>query len=105
MAIPTNTFQSTSAIGNREDLSDIIYRISPTQTPLLNLASKTKATATTHEWQTQDLAGASASNEQLEGDDASAKTITPTVRLQNRTQISTKTVIVSGTQMSGVNRD
>ena len=103
MAIPTNTFQSTTAVGNREDLSDIIYRISPTQTPLLNLASKTKASFTTHEWQTQDLAAASASNEQLEGDDASAKAVTPTVRLQNRTQISTKTVIVSGTQMSGVN--
>jgi hypothetical protein len=103
MATPTNTFSSTAAIGNREDLSDIIYRISPTQTPLLNLASKTKATATTHEWQTQDLAAASGSNEQLEGDDASAKSVTPTVRLQNRTQISTKTVIVSGTQMSGVN--
>ena len=93
MAIPTNTFQSTAAIGNREDLSDVIYRIAPTLTPLMNLASKGKATATTHEWQTQDLAAASGSNEQLEGDDASAKSITPTVRLTNRTQISTKTVI------------
>jgi len=103
MTAPTNTFLTTAAIGNREDLADIIYRISPTQTPVLNLASKTKATFTTHEWQTQDLAAASGSNEQAEGDDASAKSITPTVRLQNRTQISTKTVIVSGTQMSGTN--
>ena len=103
MTAPTNTFLTTAAIGNREDLADIIYRISPTQTPVLNLASKTKATATTHEWQTQDLAAASGSNEQAEGDDASAKSITPTVRLTNRTQISTKTVIVSGTQMSGTN--
>ena len=100
MAIPTNTFQSPTAIGNREDLADIIYRISPTQTPVLNLASKAKATNTTHEWQTQDLAAASSSNEQLEGDDASAKSVTVTVRLQNRTQISTKTVIVAGTQQS-----
>jgi hypothetical protein len=61
------------------------------------MASKTKATNTLHEWQTQDLAAASA-NAQAEGDDASAKTVTPTVRLNNRTQISTKTVIVSGTQ-------
>jgi hypothetical protein len=97
------TYLSTAAIGNREDLTDIIYRISPTQTPVLNLASKTKATATTHEWQTQDLAAASGSNEAAEGADASDKTVTPTVRLTNRTQISTKAVYVSGTQMSGVN--
>lgn len=99
MAAPTNTFLTTAAIGNREDLTDAIYRISPTQTPVLNMASKAKATNTLHEWQTQDLAAA-ASNAQAEGDDASAKTVTPTVRLGNRTQISTKTVIVSGTQQS-----
>lgn len=99
MAAPTNTFLTTAAIGNREDLTDAIYRISPTQTPVLNMASKTKATNTLHEWQTQDLAAA-ASNAQAEGDNASAKTVTPTVRLNNRTQISTKTVIVSGTQQA-----
>jgi hypothetical protein len=99
MAAPTNTYSTTSAIGNREDLSDVIYRITPTQTPLLSMAAKSKATNTLHEWQTQDLAAA-ASNAQAEGDDANAKTVTPTVRLTNRTQISTKTVIVSGTQQA-----
>ncbi len=99
MAAPSGTFLTTAAIGNREDLSDAIYRISPTQTPVLMMAAKTKATATLHEWQTQDLAAAAA-NAQVEGDDASAKTVTPTVRLTNRTQISTKTVIVSGSQQS-----
>lgn len=98
MTAPTNTYSTTSAIGNREDLTDVIYRISPTQTPVLNLASKSKATNTLHEWQTQDLASAVTNNAQAEGDNASAKSVTPTVRLQNRTQISTKTVIVSGTQ-------
>jgi hypothetical protein len=78
----------------------MIYRISPTLTPILNLASKSKATNTLHEWQTQDLAAASASNAQAEGDNASAKTVTVTVRLNNKTQISTKTVIVSGTQQA-----
>jgi hypothetical protein len=99
MTAPTNTFISTAAIGNREDLSDTIYRISPTQTPVLNMAAKAKATSTLHEWQTQDLAAA-ASNAQVEGDDATAKVVTPTVRLQNRTQISAKTVVVSGTQQA-----
>lgn len=98
MTAPTNTFLTTSAIGNREDLTDVIYRISPTQTPVLNMAAKSKATNTLHEWQTQDLASAVSNNAQVEGDNASAKSVTPTVRLQNRTQISTKTVVVSGTQ-------
>ena len=97
MTAPTNTFSSTAAIGNREDITDVIYRISPTATPFMSMMAKTKATNTLHEWQTQDLAAA-ASNAQAEGDNASAKTVTPTVRLNNRTQISTKTVIVSGTQ-------
>lgn len=99
MAAPSNTFLTTAAIGNREDLTDAIYRISPTQTPVLNMASKSKATNTLHEWQVQELASAAA-NAQAEGDNASAKAVTPTVRLTNRTQISTKTVVVSGTQQS-----
>ena len=49
--------------------------------------------------QVQELASAAA-NAQAEGDDASAKSVTPTVRLTNRTQISTKTVIVAGTQQA-----
>jgi Family of unknown function (DUF5309) len=97
MTAPTGTFLTTAAIGNREDLTDVIYRISPTQTPVLNMASKAKATNTLHEWQTQDLATA-ASNAQAEGDTITAKTVTPSVRLTNRTQISAKAVAVSGTQ-------
>lgn len=99
MTAPTNTYLTTSDVGRREDLIDIIYRISPTQTPVLNMAAKTKATNTLHEWQVQDLASAVTNNAQAEGDDASAKTITATARLTNRTQISTKTVIVSGSEM------
>lgn len=100
MTTPTGTFLTTAAIGNREDLTDTIYRISPTATPFISLAAKGKASNTLHEWQTQDLASAVTNNAQVEGDNASAKTVTPTVRLNNRTQISTKTVIVSGTQQA-----
>lgn len=99
MAAPTNTFLTTAAIGNREDLSDIIYRITPTVTPLLSMAAKAKATNTLHEWQTQDLAAA-ANNAQAEGDTLTAKVVTPTVRLTNRTQISAKAIVVSGTQQA-----
>lgn len=100
MAAPSGTFLTTAAIGNREDLTDVIYRISPTVTPTLTMASKGKASNTLHEWQTQDLATAAA-NAQAEGDDATtAKTVTPTTRLTNRTQIATKIVFVSGTQQA-----
>jgi len=100
MTAPSNTYVTTSAIGNKEDLSDIIYRISPTTTPLMNMAAKAKASNTLHEWQTQDLASAVTTNAQAEGDNATAKSVTPTVRLSNRTQIASKTVIVSGTQQA-----
>lgn len=99
MAAPTNTMVTTdlNAISNREDLSDIMYRISPTQTPVLTRSAKAKATHTLHEWQVQELAAA-ATNKQAEGDDLSAKAITAPVRLTNRCQISTKGIIVSDSQ-------
>lgn len=97
MAAPGNTFLTTAAIGNREDLTNIISRIDPTDTPVYSMSGKAKATATLHEWQTQALVAA-ASNAQVEGDDFSASAVTPTVRLTNRTQISTKAIVVSGSQ-------
>lgn len=103
MASPTNTLQSYNAVGNREDLSDIITRISPTTTPFMSGIGKSKASNTLHEWQTQDLTAAS-NNAQIEGDDVSTFTAPiATVRLNNRTQISTKSVVVSDTQTSGMN--
>jgi hypothetical protein len=100
MALPTNTFTTYSAVGNREDLSDMIYRIDPTDTPFVTGIEKTKATAVNHEWQTQALAAANTANAQLEGDDATADATTPTVRLGNVAQISRKVPQVSGTQQA-----
>ena len=100
MALPTNTFTTFSAVGNREDLSDMIYRIDPTDTPFMTGIDKAKATAVNHEWQTQALAAANTANAQLEGDDASADATTPTVRLGNICQISRKVPQVSGTQQA-----
>jgi len=98
MAIVANTFLTFSAIGNREDLADAIYNISPTDTPFMGRIGKTKASAVLHEWQTDALAAAAA-NAQLEGDDhTSFAAVTPTVRIGNRCQISSKDTIVSGTQ-------
>jgi hypothetical protein len=100
MALPSNTFTTYSAIGNREDLSDMIYRIDPTDTPFMTGIDTTKATAVNHEWQTQALAAAVATNFQLEGDDAAADAATATVRLGNTAQISRKVPYVSGTQQA-----
>src|SRR5713226_6000544 len=98
MALPTNTFATYEAIGNREDLSDVIYRIDPTDTPFCTAAEREKATAVAHEWQTQARAAVDTTNAQLEGDDASTNATTPTVRLGNICQISDKVARVTGTQ-------
>lgn len=97
MAQPAATFSTYDATGNREDLEDIIYDISPTDTPFLSNAGRIKAKATWHEWQTDALAAAAA-NKQIEGNDAVANTATATTRYGNYNQISAKTIVVSGTQ-------
>jgi hypothetical protein len=91
------TFTAHTAIGQREDLTDIIYDISPTETPFMSSIGKTKATAVYHEWQTDSLAAATTANAAIEGADATSATLSPTVRLGNYTQIIQKTVQVSGT--------
>jgi hypothetical protein len=97
MTVPTNTFLTFSAIGNREDLTDVIYNISPTETPFMNMCGKAKAEATNHEWQTDTLAAA-ADNKNIQGDDAVNDAVAATTRLGNRTQIADKVVQISGTQ-------
>ena len=98
MAQPTNTFDTYDSVGEREDLSDVIYSISPTDTPFLSSAAKTQATAVLHEWQTDSLAAASTSNAVIEGDEATLDASTATTRLSNSTQIMDKTVVITGTQ-------
>lgn len=100
MALPADTVSTYSSVGNREDLSDIIYSVDPTDTPFLSGLERVKSTAVNHEWQTQALAAASASNAVLEGDDATTDAATPTVRLGNVNQISDKVARVTGTQQA-----
>ena len=100
MAQPTNTFDTYDSVGEREDLSDFIYSISPTDTPFLSSAAKTQATAVVHEWQTDALAAASSSNAVIEGDEATLDASVATVRLSNSSQIMDKTVVITGTQES-----
>jgi len=96
MAQPTNTFDTYDTKGIREDLSNVIYDVSPEETPLLSAIAKVKATNTLHEWQTDTLRN-SAVNAHLEGGDTTADAMSPTERLQNSTQIFKNAVVTSGT--------
>lgn len=97
MGAPTNAFQTYQAVGNREDLIDVITNISPMETWFTSNSGTTKATAVKHEWQTDALAAAAA-NAVIEGDDLTASAITPTTRVQNSCQILRKSFIVTDTQ-------
>ena len=100
MAQVTGTHSTYDAKGNREDLSDIIYDVSPTETPFLSSIGKVKATSTKHEWQTDALAAAVSTNATIEGDEATINAAVATARVFNYTQIADNCAIVSGTQES-----
>ena len=96
MAQPTNTFDSYDARGIREDLADVIYDISPSETPFYSSTAKVTATNTYHEWQT-DALRASADNKHVEGDETVAEARSATSRLGNYTQIFKNAVTIADT--------
>ena len=90
-------FKTYDATAIREDLSDVIYDISPTDTPFMSsIAGKGSVSNTLFEWQTEALAAAVINNYQVEGADAGTAATTVTARVTNQTQISKKVVEVSG---------
>lgn len=102
MTQPTNTFDSYDMKGIREDLSDIIYDVSPEETPFYSKTKKVKASSTYHEWQT-DALRAAAANAHIEGDDTTANARTATSRLGNYTQIFKNAVVIPDTD-EGLNK-
>ena len=90
-------YKTYDARGLREDLTDVIYDISPTDTPIMSSIGKGKATAVYHEWQTDSLAAATTGNAAVEGATATEASLSPTTRLGNYTQIVQKTIMISGT--------
>jgi hypothetical protein len=96
MAQPSNTFDSYDAVGIREDLSDIIYDVSPEETPFYTKCKKVKATNALHEWQT-DALRAAAANAHIEGDEITANARTATSRLGNYSQIFVDAVSIPDT--------
>jgi hypothetical protein len=98
MANPTGTFATYQAIGRKEDLSDIIYNISPTDTPFQSMIGRSKATSTKHEHQTDAFATSSATGQVVEGNTPTNTTVTPTVRVFNYCEILQDAFQISGTQ-------
>lgn len=96
--VATNTIQTMTRVGNREDLSDIIYNISPTETPFVTAIGRGKADAVYHEWQTDTLVDANANNKAVQGDDLANESRPATSRVGDYTQIMTKVVGTSTTQ-------
>lgn len=92
----TGVYDTYDTVGIREDLANRIWDVSPTDTPIASMSPKSSATATKHEYQVDRLA-APAHSAAVEGADAPADGSTPTARLDNITQIITKSAIVSGT--------
>lgn len=102
MAIITNTLQRASVIGVREELSDLISRITPVDVKFMSSIKKKSCSNTMFEWQTDTL-GTPANNAQIDGDDASFTAVAQPTRWNNQTQISSKTFIISDTS-NAVNR-
>lgn len=98
MSQTANTFDTFAAKGIRESLSNVIYNISPEETPFMSNIGRENVKNTYFEWQTDSLAAASTTNAQVEGDDVSSfDSTSATTRVGNYTQISNKTVLISGT--------
>lgn len=96
----TNALATYDVTTNREDLSDAVYRISPTDTPFVSSVPRAKATAVLHEWSLDALATPSTANAQLEGDALTRSSSTSPSRVQNYCQILKQDATVSGTQQA-----
>ena len=99
MTAPTNTVTTvTPNIGIREDLENKIWRVAAEDTPFISAIGSTKCTSTFHEWQTEALTAASATNAHLEGDDVTVESPNLTTRVGTYCQILTKAARVARTQ-------
>jgi hypothetical protein len=98
MTQPTETFDSYDAVGNREDLQDKIYMVSPEATPVVSSIRRMKASQRLHEWQRDTLAAPNKDNAVIEGDDRTGTALTATSRVANTVQLFDKVAVVSDTQ-------
>lgn len=92
-----SALKTYDAVGNREDLTDVIAVITRHETPLYSGLEKVQAHARLHEWQTDSLTTGSA-NAQIEGADFTFAIPGARTRVTNNTQIFSKSLEVSETQ-------
>lgn len=97
MAQVTGAFDTYEAVGNREELAEAIYMITPEDTPLMTLIGREPVKSTHPEWQKDNLAPPAA-NQVVEGDTWAFTEFTATDRVGNYTQISDKKIAVTRTQ-------
>jgi galactitol-specific phosphotransferase system IIB component len=100
MAVPTNTYQTFQTVGIKEELSDAIYNIAPTETPFTSMIAKGKVKNTYFEHQIDTLAAANADNATVEGDDATTDAAVATTRVGNYVQLMDKVVRVASTNQA-----
>src|SRR3954470_12354856 len=97
MAKLAGTVLQSDIKGGREDMSDMIYNISPTDVPMFTAAGKDDADAVFTEWKIDSLAAADGNNAQPEGNEHTFALPAFTTRIGDYCQISDKTAIVAGT--------
>ena len=97
MAKVTNAFDTYTATADREDLSNIIYNISPMQTPFMSSIGTRNVKNVVFDWQTESLPTPSGAG-QLEGFELSRAASTATTRASNVCQISYRDATVTGSQ-------
>src|SRR6185437_12586344 len=100
MTVPTSTLQVYTQTNIREDLIDAVYNVDPFKTPLFNMCKKAEARQTFHEWDVDTLAAQNLNNAAVEGDNPTNIAIAATGRMGNYTQISVKTIQISGTSQA-----
>lgn len=79
----------------REQLTDIIYNISPTETPFVSNIGRGSSTNTLKEWLIDSLADVDTNNAAIDGADFGSDSSDPAERLGNYHQISIKYLAVS----------
>ena len=99
MAKVTNAFDTYSATADREQLSDVIYNISPQQTPFMSSIGKNSIKNVVFDWQTESLPTPSGTG-QLEGFELSRAASTATTRVSNVAMISSRDATVTGSQQA-----
>lgn len=98
MAVVTNSFDSYEAKGNWTDIENVIYNVSPYETPFLSKIPRGKSLNRVHQWQKDSLSTGSTSNNVAEGLTYAADSLSATTVLNNVCAISDKSPQVTGSQ-------